>query len=279
MSVNVSPSELTVAPPLSLRAYGAARLTARAVDGGTEAHEIQESGPLRLRFPRLAEDVLEAVLINTAGGVAGGDRLDVSVNAEKGCRVTVTTQAAEKVYRSAGPAARISLRLAAEAGARLDWLPQETILFDRARVERTLEAEVATDAQLTICEAIVFGRTAMDERVHAGLWRDRWRIRRAGRLVFADALTLDGAIDEILGRWAVARGALAVATIVQLAQGTEKHIGMLRTSLSREIEAGASAFDGMLVARLIARDGFTLRRALLDALRALGCAVPRAYTL
>jgi urease accessory protein len=97
--------------------------------------------------------------------------------------------------------------------------------------------------------------------------------------VFADALTLDGAIDEILGRWAVARGALAVATIVQLAQETEKHVGVLRTSLSREIEAGASAFDGMLVARLIARDGFTLRRALLDALRALGCAVPRAYTL
>jgi urease accessory protein len=279
MSVNVSPSELKAGLPPSLRAQGAVRLVARAVEGGTEAYEVEESGPLRLRFPRLAEETLEAILINTAGGIAGGDRLDVAVEAGEETRVAVTSQAAEKVYRSTGPASRISLRLVAGAGARLDWLPQETILFDRARVARTLEAEVAADAQLTICEAIVFGRTAMDERVRSGLWRDRWNIRRAGRLVFADALTLDGEVESILKRPAVASGALAVATIVQVAPDAETRVDAMRASFSREIEAGASTFDGILVARLVAPDGFVLRRALLAALASIGCAPPRAYTL
>lgn len=279
MSVNVSPSELQAGLPPSLRAEGAVRLLARAVEGGTEAYEVAESGPLRLRFPRLAEDTLEAILINTAGGIAGGDRLEIAVEAAEGSAVALTSQAAEKIYRSTGPAARISLRLAARAGARLDWLPQETILFDRARVARTLEAEVAADARLTICEAIVFGRTAMDERVRSGMWRDRWNIRRAGRLVFADALTLDGGIESVLARPAVARGALAVATIVQVAPDAETRVDALRASFAREIEAGASAFDGLLVARLIAPGGFVLRRALLDALASIECAPPRAYTL
>jgi urease accessory protein len=279
MSVNVSPSELNAGLPPSLRAQGAVRLVARAVEGGSEAHEVEESGPLRLRFPRLAGEALEAILINTAGGVAGGDRLDVAIEAGEGSRVAVTSQAAEKIYRSTGPAARISLTLTAKEGARLDWLPQETILFDRARVVRALEAEVAPDAQLTICEAIVFGRTAMDERVRSGLWRDRWKIRRSGRLVFADALMLDGGVDGILARLAVARGGLAVATIVQVAPDAETRIDAMRASFSQEIEAGASAFDGMLVGRLIAPDGFTLRRALLGALAAIGCTPPHAYTL
>jgi urease accessory protein len=255
------------------------RLVARAVAGGSEAHEVAESGPLRLRFPRLAEDTLEAILINTAGGIAGGDRLEIAIEAGEASRVAVTSQAAEKVYRSIGPAARISLQLVAEAGAHLDWLPQETILFDQARVTRTLAADVAADARLTICEAIVFGRTAMEERVRSGLWRDRWLVRRAGRLVFADALTLDGKIDDILCRPAVARGAIAVATIVQVAPQAEGHVDALRASFMPELEAGASAFDGLLVARLIAPDGFVLRRALLEALAAIGCAPPRAYTL
>jgi urease accessory protein len=279
MSVNVSPSDVKAGLPPSLRAIGAVRLLARAVEGGTEAYEVEESGPLRLRFPRLAEDGLEAILINTGGGIAGGDRLEIAVEAGEGARVALTSQAAEKIYRSTGPAARIPLRLAARAGARLDWLPQETILFDRARVARTLDADVAADARLTICEAIVFGRTAMDERVRSGTWRDQWRIRRSGRLMFADALTLDGGIDKILARPAVAAGAAAIATLVQVAPDAQTRLDALRAAFGNEIEAGASAFDGILIARLIAPDGFTLRRALLDALTALDCAPPPAFTL
>ena len=278
MSVNVSPSDVKAGLPPSLRAIGAVRLVARAVDGGTEAHEVEESGPLRLRFPRLAEDALEAILINTGGGIAGGDRLDIAVEAGEGARVALTSQAAEKIYRSTGPAARITLRLAVRSGARLDWLPQETILFDRARVARTLNAEVAADARLTICEAIVFGRTAMDERVRSGSWRDQWRIRRGGRLAFADALTLDGGIDGILARPAVAAGAAAIATLVQVAPDAEAKLDAMRATFG-DIEAGASAFDGILIARFVAPDGFALRRAMIDALSALDCAPPPAFSL
>ncbi len=279
MSVNVSPSDVKAGLPPSLRAIGAVRLLARAVEGGTEAYEVEESGPLRLRFPRLAEDALEAILINTGGGIVGGDRLEIAVEAGEGARVALTSQAAEKIYRSTGPAARITLRLAARAGARLDWLPQETILFDRARVARTLDAEVAADARLTICEAIVFGRTAMGERVHSGTWHDQWRIRRGGRLIFADALTLDGSIEKILARPALAAGAAAIATVVQVAPDAELRLDALRAAFGNEIEAGASVSDGILIARFVAPDGFTLRRALLDALAALDCAPPRAFTL
>ena len=279
MSVNVSPSDVKAGLPPSLSAFGAVRLVARTVEGGTEAHEVAEAGPLRLRFPRLAEDALEAILINTAGGIAGGDRLEIAIEAGEGSFVAVTSQAAEKIYRSIGPAARITLSLAARARARLDWLPQETILFDRARVACTLDAEVAADARLTICESIVFGRTAMDERVRSGSWRDRWRIRRGGRLVFADALNLDGGIEKILARPAVARNAAAVATLVQVAPDAETRLDALRGSFASDIEAGASGYDGIVVARLIAADGFLLRRALLAALDALDCTPPRAYTL
>ena len=279
MSVNVSPSDVKADLPPSLRAIGAVRLVARAVEGGTEAYEVEESGPLRLRFPRLAEDALEAILINTGGGIAGGDRLEIAVEAGEGTRVALTSQAAEKIYRSTGPAARITLRLAARSGARLDWLPQETILFDHARVARTLDAEVSTAASLTICEAIVFGRTAMDERVRSGAWRDQWRIRRDGKLVFADALTLDGSIEKILARPAVAAGAAAVATLVQVSPDAETKLDAVRAIFNSDIEAGASAFDGVLCARFVAPDGFALRRALLDALTALDCAPPPAFTL
>jgi urease accessory protein len=279
MSVNVSPSEVTAGLPPSLRAEGAVRLLARAVEGGTEAREVAESGPLRLRFPRLAEGRLEAILINTAGGIAGGDRLEIAIEAGEGSSVAVTSQAAEKIYRSTEPASRIGLSLIARAGARLDWLPQETILFDRAHVARTVEAEVAGDARLTICEAIVFGRTAMDERVRSGAWRDRWRIRRGGRLVFADALTLEGGIDKILARPAVAKGALGIAAIVQVAPDAEARLDALRGSFTGELEAGASAFDGLLTARIVARDGFLLRRAVLAALAAIDARPPAAYTL
>ena len=139
--------------------------------------------------------------------------------------------------------------------------------------------DLAVDARVTLCEAIVFGRAAMGERMQAGSVRDHWRIRRGGKLVFADALRLDGAIEKILARSAVAKGANAIATIVRVAPDAEAGCEALRAAFDLEIEAGASAFDGILITRLIARDGFTLRRAIIAALCAIGSPPPRAYLL
>lgn len=280
MSVDVSPFEAGAAT-VPLRAEGVARVAAERIAGETVAMEIDEQGPLRLRFPRVrAAGALEAVIVNTGGGVVGGDRLAFAIEAGEGAEIAVTSQAAERVYRSSGADANISVRLAAAPRARLAWLPQESILFDRARVARVIDAEAAPDAALTICEPVVLGRAAMGERVAQGLLRDQWRVRRDGRLVFADALSLDGPIASIMSGPAVAKGAIALATLVHLKSGAETSVDAVRDALrGHEVEAGASAFDGMVIARMLAPDGSALRAALLATFAALGVVVPRSFTL
>lgn len=279
MSVEVSPFELAGEAPL--RTEGLARLYAGRSAGQTIAMDVDEAGPLRLRFPRIAAlGTLEAVLVNTGGGIVGGDRLRFDIEAGEGAAVAVTSQASEKIYRSAGKTAEISVRLAAAAGAQLAWLPQETILFDRARVTRSIDAELDADATLTICESIVFGRTAMGETVAAGMLKDRWRVRRAGKLIFADALTLDGSIEKILAGPATAAAATAAATLVQIAPDAEAKVDSVRSALEHQnVESGASAFDGMLIVRMLTQDGLALRAAILETLSTLGIIPPRAFSL
>ncbi len=282
MSVNVSPSEVTAPAtlPASIRASGALKLVVAHTDSGTAAEDIAESGPLRVRFPRVREERLEAILINTAGGIVGGDRLAFQVETREDASLSITSQAAEKIYRSNGLISRISVSLKAEAGSELFWLPQETILFDRALVERDIEADVSSEASLTICEAVVFGRDAMGEKVERGSLRDRWRVRRDGKLVFADALTLDGDIKATLNRRAALHGRIAMATMVCISQAAETKLDAVREALAGDgIEAGASAFEGMLVVRILAEDSITLRAAVLSALEAAGTPPPRAYSL
>jgi urease accessory protein len=282
MSVGVSPFEVeTGAGIAGLRAAGLLRLEAERGGGQTFAAEIDEQGPLRVRFPRIAADgVLEGVLVNTGGGIVGGDSLRFEIEAGEGAHVALTTQASEKIYRSTGADATVDVSLHAASKSSLAWVPQESILFDRARVLRTIEADAASDATLTICESVVFGRAAMGETVANGELKDRWRIRRDGKLVFADAVTLDENIGALLSRPAIARGAIAAGTIIQLSPDAEAKIDAVRAALAHDgVEAGASAFDGMIVIRMIARDSIALRAAVLATLFALGAEPPRAFSL
>lgn len=282
MSVNVFPSE--VAPPAtlpaSIRAAGALRLVVSETGRGTAVSDLSESGPLRVRFPRVREERLEAILLNTAGGIAGGDRLEFAVECRSGAALAITSQAAEKIYRSNGLTSRIAVSLRCARGGRLDWTPQETILFDRARVEREIEADIATGARLTLCEAVVFGREAMGETVQRGMFRDRWRLRRDGRLVFADAFRLEDDIGTTLRRRAALNGWIGAATLLVAGDDAEGRLDAVRQTLQGEgLEAGASAFNGLLIARLLARDSMILRSAVVAALSAAGSLPPRAYSL
>jgi urease accessory protein len=283
MSVNVSPSKVAAvaALPPSSRSEGRLALVAKNSNGRSSIDRIAESGPLRVRFPRITEeDRLEAVLINTAGGIVGGDNLQFEIEVAADTSIALTSQAAEKIYRSAGDISRIKVRLKAHKGARLAWLPQETILFDRVKVKRSLEADISSTANVTICESIVFGRTAMGERVSMGALEDCWRIRRDGKLIFADTLRLNGKIDHLLGRPAVANGASCIATVLHIAPEAEVHVEAARLSLNvPDIEAGVSAFEKMLVIRLLTQDSFTLRRGILNVLHAIGSPPPRAFSL
>ncbi|MBX6424625.1 MAG: urease accessory protein UreD [Variibacter sp.] len=251
-----------------------------AAEGGvTRPRRLREEGALRVRFPNAAPRALEAVLVNTAGGVAGGDRFGFDLALGLDAAVTVTTAAAEKVYRSPGAAARMAVRLTLSAGARLAWLPQETIVFEAARFERTIDVNLSEGARLVLAEAVVFGRAAMGETVETGRLVDRWRVRRAGRLVFADTLRLEGAIARKLGEAAIARGGIAMATVV-MAPGGEGDVEAMRAVSGRLAgEMGVSSWNGLCVARLVAAAGAALRADMAVLLSALGVPVPRLWVM
>ncbi|MET4800945.1 urease accessory protein UreD [Bradyrhizobium sp. LB11.1] len=259
------------------RARGAVRFDVHARDGVTRRGTLHESGSLRVRFPSPEDDGLSGVFVNTAGGVAGGDRFDIEISATDAARLTLTTAAAEKVYRAPGAAAQLNISLKAAAGAHLGWLPQETILFDRARVHRRFDIELDDASSLLLCEIVVFGRTAMGERVEQGEFVDRWRLRRGGRLVFAETVRLDGNIGAKLGRSAVAKGGAAIGTAL-IVPGDEALIERIReASESFAGEVGVSAWNGFAVARFCAQDAARLRADMMAVLARTGAALPRLW--
>jgi urease accessory protein len=260
------------------RAQGAVAFDVRLVEGVTRRHHLHESGSLRVRFPSPEADGLSAVFVNTAGGVAGGDRFDIDIAAGEGSRLTLTTAAAEKIYRAESAPAQLNISLKAAAGAHLGWLPQETILFDRARVSRRIDIDLAESASLLLCEIVVFGRAAMGERMLRGEFVDRWRIRRGGRLVFAETVRLDGDIGAKLASPAIAKGGVAIGTAL-IMPGDEALVERIRT-LSDTFggEVGISAWNGFAMARFCAQDAARLRADMMAVLgRASGSALPRLW--
>ena len=262
----------------SNRAVGVVIFDVALVDGVTRRRQLHESGSLRVRFPSPEAQGLSAVFVNTAGGIAGGDRFDIDIAAGEGARLTVTTAAAEKIYRAQGPAAQLDIALKAAAGAHLAWLPQETILFDRARVNRRIDIDLAESASLLLCEIVVFGRAAMGETMRTGSFTDRWRLRRGGRLVFAETVRLDGDIREKLNRPAIAKGGVAIGTAL-IVPGDETLVTRIREA-SEDFggEVGISAWNGFAMARFCAQDAAKLRADMIAVLGSVsGPALPRLW--
>ena len=257
------------------RARGRIALGVAAHAGRTRRARVHEDGSLRVRFPNATGEALEAVIVNTGGGMTGGDRFAVEIALGQGAQLLAGSAAAEKIYRSTGPAAEMTLKLELGAGAELAWLPQETILFDRARLARRIDVELAAGASLLLAEAVVFGRAAMGETMEQGLFTDHWRVRRAGKLVFADSVRLDGKVAAKLGAAAAAGGGIAIATVLVTPAG-EGTLASLR-ALEFAGEVGISAWNGIAVARLVARDGARLRHDLISVLAALRAQVPRLW--
>jgi urease accessory protein len=260
------------------RAQGAVKFDVKLEDGVTRRGVLHESGSLRVRFPSPEAEGLSGVFVNTAGGIAGGDRFDIDIRAGAGTRLTLTTAAAEKVYRATGPAALLNIALKAEAGAQLCWLPQETILFDRARISRRIDIDLAEDATLLLCEIVVFGRAAMGERMLHGEFVDRWRLRRGGKLAFAETIRLHGDIGAKLAQPAIAKGGVAIGTAL-IVPGDEAVVERIReVSETFGGEVGISAWNGFAMARFCAQDAARLRADMMSVLgRASGVPLPRLW--
>jgi urease accessory protein len=261
------------------RAFGRIAFSVAAAANGGRRRRVHEAGALRVRFPNyVGKGALEAVIVNTAGGMTGGDRFDIDVAVEADARLTVTTAAAEKIYRSLGPDTRIDVTLDVGPGAALAWLPLETILFDQVRLRRSIDADIAPGARLLLAEGVVFGRSAMGETVMQGYFSDHWRVRCDGRLVFAESLRLDGAITRRLAERAVAAGSVAVASVLKL-PGNESDAAAVRAMASDFAgEVGISTWNGLAVARLVAPDGAALHHDLIGVLTALSDApLPRLW--
>ncbi|MGE0658536.1 MAG: urease accessory protein UreD [Reyranellaceae bacterium] len=288
-SAAISPSE--PAPPQAprdafaplARAQGELRLAFRRRGPDTVLDTLYQQGCAKARLPNAGPDGWKsAVAINTAGGLTGGDSLAVSVDWRDGARALVAGQAAEKIYRAASDVARVRTRLSVGAGAWAEYLPQETILFDAAALDRDTVVGLMPDSNFLGLESVVLGRQAMGESVRQGRLRDAWRVFRGGRLVYADAISAEGDIAARFARAAIGGGARAFATIVAAAPDIEALLAPVRQALAEgahESEAGASCWDGLLVVRILAADGQRLQRLLPLALAPLrqGRALPRVW--
>jgi urease accessory protein len=258
------------------RATGGLHVAVRRRGAATVLAGLHQSGCLKTRFPRGAPGGwLECVTLNLSGGIAGGDRMDSSFAIRDGAQATIAGQAAERFYRALpdAPPARLRTAITVAPGGAAEWLPQLSILFDGCALDRMLSVELAENAWFLGVEALVFGRAAMGETVADGRLRDLIRIRRDGRLLLHDAALLQGPIAAHLARPAVARGARAVATVFHVAPDAEAVLDRVRAALEAA-EAGVSAWNGLLLARILAPDGAALRAAVVAALQAIRGARP-----
>jgi len=266
------------------RAWGKGRLVAKPFAGRTRLAEFYQEGCAKIRLPDTFDATMEAVLINSSGGLTGGDHMEWSFSAGEGTHLTLTTQACEKIYKASAGTAAVTAQISVAARATVHWLPQETILFNRASLSRRLEVDIADGAEFLAVEAVLLGRKAMGETMREGLFQDCWRIRKNGVLLHAENLRLSGDVAELTHETAVLGGQVAFATLFYTGADCEQLVDKLR-SLIGSADGGASYYqvagEDKLIARLVAPDGFALRKILIPVISHLrnGASVPKVWNL
>lgn len=249
------------------RSKGEAAVTLALVSGRVALRGLRQRGSAKAILPQVGT-VPEVVFLNTSGGLTGGDRLSYRVDLGDGCRAVATTQTAERAYRANAGRARVEVALTVGAGGWIDWLPQETILFDHSALDRVTTIDLAEGAGCLALEVVVLGRAAMGETVRTLTFSDRREIRQGGCLRLLEPLALETATLTAGG--AVLDGARAFASLVLIGQGAEDALSPLRAVLDQDgVTAAASAFDGKLLCRMLAADGWPLRRQIARALAVL----------
>ena len=262
------------------RAVGRVAVRCHARDGGSHLKSHVQSGSLKALFPRPVSAGFDTVLLNTAGGITGGDRFSFELNVEDQALMTATSQAAERIYATHTPdAGRFEMNAKIGAGARLNWLPQETIIFDKSKLQRSLMVEMAPDAAFLCAETLIFGRSAMREVVRQGSLTDTWRIRRGDDLIFADALKMSGDVAAHLDKPAIANGNRAISSVLFVSPCADRKLQGAREIL-RDAGGASLVRAGVLFVRAMAADGFELRKTLIPLLEWLSDhPIPKTWRL
>lgn len=268
------------------RSRGSARVTVNSQQSRTKLEDLFQQGCARVRFPKIFDEQrLEAVMINTAGGITGGDELNWAFTAKRDSNLTVTSQACERLYRSSGGVAQIDVHLTVESGAKLCWLPQETILFDGCSAHRKIKVDIEDDGRILLVEPVVFGREAMGEAVKSGSFRDNWEIKHNGQLVHVEANCFEEDIKNLLQEKAVLDGNIAMATILLLAPSTAADLEGKISRVQKIVGSSGGATlwtvgsTGKLLARVVAGSGYDLRKILVPLIELLNddAALPKSW--
>lgn len=261
------------------RSKGVGRLTVKSRNSQSHIQNLYQQGCAKIRIPSRRGAGLEAVMINSSGGMTGGDILDWAFDAKAETALTVTTQACERIYAATSDIARANISLTLGQASKLAWLPQETIMFDQGAFARRLDVDMAENAELFIVEPIIFGRKSMGETIQNGLFQDRWRIRKQGVLCHAEQSQFDGPIHDLLNRTGTANGHIALATLLLIAPRAE---ALLPKALEIIGPHGSASFwQGKLLARILAKDAYSLRHILCPLIQMLnhGTPVPKIWNL
>jgi urease accessory protein len=261
------------------RSHGRAMVRFGLRDGRMNLIDLAQSGSGKAMLPRVFGSVPEAVFMNTSGGLTGGDSLEYHIQLDAGARLTATTQTAERAYATNGDGARVAVRADVGAGGHLDWLPQETILFEAAHVTRKTEINLAEGASALLVESLVMGRHAMGEVPRHARLTDHRMIRREGRPFWAETLRIDRDVLASAASPAILGGARALAVIAFVAQNAEDAASALR---ALPVQDGAkmvvSGWNGRCLARITASDGWPLRAQIIRTITTLRAApMPRVW--
>ncbi len=253
------------------RAEGSGWIVVSGSEKGTRIMDVFQQSPIRILFPRVGGGALEeAVFVNTAGGVAGGDRLESSVTALADASIAVTSQAAEKVYRALNEPARIATKLRACEGAKLAWLPQETIVFNWGRVSRETEIDLSSGSELLALEWLVLGRAAHGEEMVGGHITDSWRVKKDGRLIWADSFRATDETFPHLHRKGLLSNCKAVGTLIYFGPYIDSRLEFLRDiAPSLECHCAVTSVGGLIIVRFAAEVSSDLRFALRSFLQQL----------
>lgn len=261
------------------RSFGRGQLSVKQRDHKTRIDNLYQVGCAKIRIPNTFGQDLQAVMINSSGGMTGGDKLEWQFDVGAKTALTVTSQACERVYKAVEDTARTDVSISIGQNASLAWLPQETILFDGGSFARTINVDMDETSRLLMVEPIVFGRAAMDETVAQGYLRDQWRIRQNGKLIHAENMLMDGDIENQLQSNSMTKGDIATASVLLIAPDADAHIPAIRAILGTH--GGASFWQGKLLVRLTAPSSYALRAILIPIINQLnnGATVPKIWKL